>query len=626
LSLRNPGGAFHLMQLIAAATATLALLRRQLGAAGLLSGAAVLAFRHIRFEALFASLVAVVAGSVLTSALAALPEKIKHAKLSSIPCSVGLAIGIGFLAAALAGLRSIDLVTDRGYLASTDLGTFGTGLSWWFPERAAAFVERENLPGQIFNSYNEGGYLTWRLGPKYPDYVDGRALPFGAKLVDRNTGLLATPPGSPEWQQEAAAYDINTILVPLGRYNGLQLFPVLRQFCASPTWRPVYLDEVSAVFLRVRPENEGLIDRLQIQCATAPLPAVPSQRSTTEAFNQWANAAAVLQALGRNGEAFEATNRALSIFADNAFVHFLRGNLLEEARDPSRAEQEYRMSAALEPNGTTWSRLAVHLQLDADVPLLVETAGVQPRGTQGFDARTRRPAIPGGQHIRAYPNVSIRVGVGDRPVEQPEESVPAPLIRRPLILPLAHRGAQLHLVQIDIHAGAAQLVGPREPKRKDRLDIGWGDDNDRFAVITGTGQRLPDRRVIARPPQDFDPGIVGKRRPGGEQADAVVPKSPIGTGDRSHCLGLIDRAEQCPSHCYIIKGRMQMVEAQAAHRGVKLGNDSDIAIPGKLLQQIARRQFPPIDLTAGSPKASIRPISKRQRRCSTRSMRSRQRT
>ena len=258
--------------------------------------------------------------------------------------------------------ESIDLVTDRGYLASTDLGTFGTGLSWWFPERAAAFVERENLPGHVFNSYNEGGYLTWRLGPKYPDYVDGRALPFGAKLVGRNSELMATPPGSPEWQQEAEAYDINTILLPLGRYNGLHLFPVLRQFCASPAWRPVYLDEISAVFVRVRPENEALIDRLQIQCATAPLPAAPSQQSTTEAFNQWANAAAVLRALGRNGEAFEATNRALSIFADNAFLHFLRGNLLEEARNPSRAEQEYRMSAALEPNGTAWSRLAVLYQ------------------------------------------------------------------------------------------------------------------------------------------------------------------------------------------------------------------------------------------------------------------------
>jgi hypothetical protein len=96
--------------------------------------------------------------------------------------------------------------------------------------------------------------------------------------------------------------------------RGLHLFPVLRQSCASAAWRPVYLDEVSAVFVRVRPENEGVIARLQIQCATTPLPAVIPQRATTGAFNQWANAAAVLQALGRNAEAFDTTKRALAIF------------------------------------------------------------------------------------------------------------------------------------------------------------------------------------------------------------------------------------------------------------------------------------------------------------------------
>jgi hypothetical protein len=357
-SLRNPGGAFHLTLLIAAAVVPLALLRRQLGAVALLSGAVVIAVRHIRFEALYASVVVVVGGFVLNSALAALPEKIREARLGSIRCSTGLAIGAAFLAAALACLRSTDLVSNRTYLASTDLGSFGTGLSWWFPERAAAFVEREHLPGQIFNSYNEGGYLTWRLGPTYRDYIDGRVLPFGAKLAERNSALMATPPDVPEWQREAAEYDINTILVPLGRYNGLHLFPVLRQFCASAAWRPVYLDEVSAVFVRVRPENERLIARLEIPCATAPLPAAAPRRNTTEVFNHWANAAGVLQALGRDAEALEATDRALAVFPDSAFVHFLRGNLLEQARDLGEAEQDYRLSAALEPNGATWSTLA----------------------------------------------------------------------------------------------------------------------------------------------------------------------------------------------------------------------------------------------------------------------------
>jgi hypothetical protein len=103
----------------------------------------------------------------------------------------------------LACLRAGDLVSNRAYLGSTNLNSFGWEISWWFPESAAAFMERENVPGQIFNSYNEGGYLTWRLGPKYPDYIDGRALPFGTKLFERNQELMSTPPDSPEWLREA---------------------------------------------------------------------------------------------------------------------------------------------------------------------------------------------------------------------------------------------------------------------------------------------------------------------------------------------------------------------------------------------------------------------------------------
>jgi tetratricopeptide (TPR) repeat protein len=356
---RNPGGAFHLMLLVAVVAVPLALLQRQLGAAVLLGGAASLAVRHIRFEALLASVVVVVAGSVLARTFAALPARMRSLRVGSIECSTGLTIGTALFAAGLACLRSADLVSNRTYLSSTDLGSFGSGLSWWFPERAAAFVERENLPGQIFNSYNEGGYLTWRLGPKYLDYIDGRAIPFGRELVQRNNKLMTMPPDSPEWQKEAEAYNINTVVTPLGRYNGLQLFPALRQFCTNSAWRPVYLDEVAAVFVRVRPENEGLIARLQIQCSNAPLPAVRLPQQTTAAFNQWANAAAVLQALGRNAEAFDATDRALAIFADSAFLHFLRGNLFDQARNLGEAEREYRLSAALEPNGTTWSTLAV---------------------------------------------------------------------------------------------------------------------------------------------------------------------------------------------------------------------------------------------------------------------------
>jgi hypothetical protein len=176
--------------------------------------------------------------------------------------------------------------------------------------------------------------------------------------VERNSELLATPPGSPEWQREAERYNINAILVPLGRFNGLHFFPVLRQFCVSEAWPPVYLDEVAAVFVRRSEETDDLIDRLRIQCATVLLPAVAPEGDSTEAFNSWANAAAVLHALERNAAAFEATNKALEIFPDSAFLYSLRGNMFAEAGKLSDAHRELLQSAALESNGTTWSSLA----------------------------------------------------------------------------------------------------------------------------------------------------------------------------------------------------------------------------------------------------------------------------
>jgi tetratricopeptide (TPR) repeat protein len=231
-------------------------------------------------------------------------------------------------------------------------------LSWWFPERAAAFIERENLPSNIFNSLLEGGFFTWRLGMKYPDYIDGRLIPFGRELFDRNQTLMQTLPDDPEWEKEADRYQINTILLPLARYYAFESFPVLRQFCASETWRPVFLDEVSVVFLRRTPATEDLIKKLQIDCNTAPIPMVPPQTKDSIAFNQWSNAAAVLYGLGRDPEAFEATSRALGIFQDSGYVHALRGSLLQNAGRFREAEEQYLLETKLQPTGEVWLLLA----------------------------------------------------------------------------------------------------------------------------------------------------------------------------------------------------------------------------------------------------------------------------
>ncbi len=351
----NPDSYVITLLLAAAIISVLvALLRRQFGAALLIGSAAFFGVQHLRFVALFSAVVVVVAGAVLTPALAALRERIADARIRSMLSGAAVCLMLLLVCA-----WSVNLVTDRIYLGRSDQASFGVGLGWWFPRDAASFIERQAIPGRIFNSQIEGGYIAWRLGPKYRDYVDGRGDPFGLELLRRSEVLMRTPPNSPEWQREAERYDVNSIIVPLGRYDGLALFPVLHDFCESQSWRPVYLDEVSAVFVRRRPETEDLIRRLQIDCATAPLPAVAPPSRGAKAFNQWANAAAVLRALGRNRESFAATTQALTIFPDSAFANFLKGNLLEVVGDLRGAEQQYRLAARLDPRvAVIWFTLA----------------------------------------------------------------------------------------------------------------------------------------------------------------------------------------------------------------------------------------------------------------------------
>jgi tetratricopeptide (TPR) repeat protein len=334
--------------------AVIAVFRRQWSSVVLLVGTVWMAMQHVRFMALLACVVVVVGGAVLTPALEGAASRIRDRRLYAI-----LGGGLGAALILLAGLRSVDLVGNRYYRSGTEINSFGAGLSWWFPDGAMAFIDRENLPPQIFNGYEAGGFLIWRLGPKYRDYVDGRALPFGPELFTHLQQILQSPPDSPEWQNEADAHGINTAVLSLARYNGLKYVgSVLPQYCNSENWRPVYLDEVSAVFVRRLPQTQALIQRFPVDCATAPLPAVDSSRNRQAEFNRWANAASVLLALHRNQEAATASARALSLFSDSAALWYIRGQALLSTNHPREAEQALLQSVALEVNVATWYQLA----------------------------------------------------------------------------------------------------------------------------------------------------------------------------------------------------------------------------------------------------------------------------
>ncbi len=335
-----------------------ALLQLQPGAAILLVGALGATLRYVRMEGLTACVVVVFGGAMLSAAGRRIGGWIPMPRLRS-----ALAIAATVAFAALAVVRAADFVSDQVYI--TGRTDFGAGLTWWFPQRAAEFVNRENLPPEVFNSFNEGGYMVWALGQKYRDYVDGRSVPFGLGIFERERELLVAPLDSPRWQQEAEKYNINTMVLQLNSEE--VAFDRLPELCTSENWRPVYLDEAAIVLVRRRPETEKLIDRLQISCASAAIPANALDDSN-KSFQRWLNSAYILLALRRNAEALSAADHALKIFSASYNLHAIRGNILYANSRRVEAEQEWLKALSMSRGGNDaaiWSELGrLYVQQD----------------------------------------------------------------------------------------------------------------------------------------------------------------------------------------------------------------------------------------------------------------------
>ena len=366
IHLRSSGSGDWWLLLAGAAGVLLYLSRLQLGPALVLAGGAYLSLMHIRFQALFAILVVVLVGA-LPGEFAPAPNAAVEPKTAPErewrrwlrSASVRKATASALLTAAtlLAGFRINDLVTDRHYIVDGQVSLFGAGPSWWYPERAAEFILREHLPGQIFNDVDPGGYLAWRLGPHYPVYVDSRYLPYGTQFLLAKNYLMGQPPDSRDWSHEAAQRNINLAIFSLSRYGELEHAP-LQAFCASQDWKLVYLDEVAAVFLRNRPENGAWLARLTRDCRTAPIEppafAADSRRGRAEQFEFWANAGSVFYLLSRDAEALAALDRANQIFGEDPNLHLIRAEFFEAAGNAPMAEQEYRASLSLERTDAAW--------------------------------------------------------------------------------------------------------------------------------------------------------------------------------------------------------------------------------------------------------------------------------
>jgi Tfp pilus assembly protein PilF len=343
VNIRHMENGFTWLLLLALVLVGLFLCRRQFGTAVIAFVALCFGLAHARYMAIFAIAIATLGGPLLSELFVTGSNKSSTGDteritrpLFRVPQAIAAMMIVAFCGVAL--LHIADFVSSRTYVVFNSDWRFGAGQSSWFPARAAAFIQREQLPRNIFEEYALGGYVAWTLGPQYPDFIDGRGDRLSPDLVVEQRKLYSAPPDSPFWQAEADRWNLNVLLVSTSGFRGLQKMDPFA-FCHSTTWHPVYMDDVSLVLLRNTTQNRPWIDRLQIDCQTQQLS--PSSTASPALYDFYLNSGALFFELHRDQQSEESLRRASALYPEDPNAHVLLASLFQRKQRYRDAEQEY---------------------------------------------------------------------------------------------------------------------------------------------------------------------------------------------------------------------------------------------------------------------------------------------
>jgi len=126
---------------------------------------------------------------------------------------------------------------------------------WLVPAGAADYLAANYVKGPIFNTYEQGGYLIWRLWPQERVFIDGRALSENVyqdyRQILFNEGSAADQIAGPR-AELLDRYGIQVVVMNALDYASGALYPLAIALAnpASEEWQLVYDDAQAVVFLR----------------------------------------------------------------------------------------------------------------------------------------------------------------------------------------------------------------------------------------------------------------------------------------------------------------------------------------------------------------------------------------
>ena len=128
-------------------------------------------------------------------------------------------------------------------------------------EGAVNFIKENKIKGPVFNNFDIGSYMIWKMYPDEKVFVDGRPEAYGQEFFDNIYKPMQEDPKV--WTKLSEQYDINYILFTHTDITPwAQIF--LNRISQDKNWPMIYLDGNSVIFIKDTIANKALISKSRI--------------------------------------------------------------------------------------------------------------------------------------------------------------------------------------------------------------------------------------------------------------------------------------------------------------------------------------------------------------------------
>ena len=140
---------------------------------------------------------------------------------------------------------------------------------WQYPAGACDFLRAHHVSRAMFNTYEYGGYMIWRLWPQERVFVDGRALNESVyqdyRAILYNAGSTPNVMGE-QCQKLLDRYAVRVVVMNTFEYVTGAVYPLAMALAnpSTPDWQLVYEDPQSLVFMRDPSAGMTILDKSRL--------------------------------------------------------------------------------------------------------------------------------------------------------------------------------------------------------------------------------------------------------------------------------------------------------------------------------------------------------------------------